>query len=448
MNRFSLLLALSALACKGDKDDSGDPSDLPEIGTVEASLSETIPTVITVSWDSDSSVTGRIEFGADGALDHSTPLSESGTSHEALLLGMTADTEVSYRVVLESDAGTVEGDTQTITTGPFPLGLPDTSTTGDNAGQYMIVPWLGVSTGIMVLDPEGQIVWWWTDESDLQVYRARLSLDGESILYNAGSISGDPSEESQLVRVALDGSEVSAIDIPLLAHDFVELEDGTIGAMVIEIQEGEDGEEVRGDTIVEIAPDGTQTTIWSSFETWDYNEVNSGDEGDVGWTFANALDYDAQDDTWMLSIRNFSSIVKIDRATGELLWGFGGVVNDFDITGTPFLHEHQFDLDGDSMLVFDNDGLSGNQSRVVEYSFDEEARTAEETWSYVPDPSVYCFVLGDVERIENDDRLVTWSAAGAIERVTADGEMTWQLTTPLGYVLGFNSLESSLYRGL
>ena len=110
---------------------------------------------------------------------HSTPLSESGTSHEALLLGMTADTEVSYRVVLESDAGTVEGDTQTITTGPFPLGLPDTSTTGDSAGQYMIVPWLGVSTGIMVLDPDGQIVWWWTDESDLQVYRARLSLDGE-----------------------------------------------------------------------------------------------------------------------------------------------------------------------------------------------------------------------------------------------------------------------------
>jgi hypothetical protein len=447
MMRSSLLLALITLSCKGDKDDSG-AGELPGIGALEAQLSEAIPTVISVSWESDEPATGRVEFGTDGALDHSTPLSELAASNQALLLGMTADTEVSYRVVLEADGGTVEGDIQTITTGSYPLGLPETTTTGEGAGSYMLVPWLGVSTGVMILDEQGEIVWWWTDERDLQVYRARLSLDGESVIYNAGSISGDPSEDSQLVRVTLDGSEETTIDIPLLAHDFVELEDGTIGAMVIEIQEGEDGEEIRGDTIVEISPDGTQTTIWSSFDAWDPDETNSGDEGDVGWTFANALDYDAEDDAWLLSVRNFSSIVKIDRATGEVLWGFGGVVNDFDITGTPFLHEHQFDLDGDSMLVFDNDGLSGNQSRVVEYLFDEEARTAEEIWSYVPDPSVYCFVLGDVQRIEGDDRLITWSAAGAIERVTLAGESTWQLTTPLGYVLGFNTLESSLYRGL
>ncbi len=152
------------------------------------------------------------------------------------------------------------------------------------------------------------------------------------------------------------------------------------------------------------------------------------------------------DDSWLLSLRNFSSIVKIDRSSGEVVWGLGGVVNDFDITGTPFLHEHQFDLEGDSLLVFDNDGLAGNQSRVVEYDFDEEGRTAEEIWSYVPDPSIYCFVLGDVERMDGDDRLITWSAAGSIERVTQAGEQVWQLTTPLGYVIGFNSLESSLYR--
>ncbi len=448
MNKYSALLVLASLACKGDKsEDTGETqADLPVLSGVETNLSEWIPTVITVTWESDIPSTGRVEFGANGSLDHATPLSSEGTSHEALLLGMTADTEVSYRVVLESDAGEVAGEIQTTTTGPMPLGPPEPSTTGSSAGNYMIIPWLGVSNGIMILDPEGQLVWWWTDERDLQIYRARLSLDGQSILYNAGSISGDPAENSQLVRVSLDGSEETTTDIPLLAHDFVELEDGTIGAIVIEIREDADGEEIRGDSIVEISPDGTQTTIWSAWDSWDPEETSSGDPGDVGWTFANALDYDESDDSWLLSLRNFSSIVKIDRSSGEVVWGLGGVVNDFDITGTPFLHEHQFDLEGDSLLVFDNDGLAGNQSRVVEYDFDEEGRTAEEIWSYVPDPSIYCFVLGDVERMDGDDRLITWSAAGSIERVTQAGEQVWQLTTPLGYVIGFNSLESSLYR--
>jgi hypothetical protein len=445
-HRVSLLLAMS-LACAGDKDgETGTPlGELARIDGVTSEIAAAIPTVVTVEWETDLTTTGWVEFGVDGALDHQTSITDSGLQHEALLLGMPADSEVSYRVMAETDDGVTEGDIQTVTTGTMPLGLPETTTTGDSAGSYMILPWLGVSSGIMILDPQGQLVWWYPDQSGLQIYRARLSLDGESIIFNRGSISGDPSEDSQLVRVALDGSEEVTVDIPLLAHDFVELEDGTIGAMVIEIREDAEGEEIRGDAIVEIAPDGTQTTLWSAWDSWD-PEMSSGDPGDVGWTFANALDYDPDDNAWLLSVRNFSSIVQISRETGTVDWGLGGVVNDFDVEGTPFLHQHQFDASEDRILVFDNDGLAGNQSRVVEYSFDEDARTASEIWSYVPNPSVYCFVLGDVERIEGDDRLITWSAVGTIDRVSAAGDLLFQLTTPLGYALGFNSLEPSLYR--
>lgn len=448
MRSLALLLPITLMACTSDTGkDSGERLDLPTMSDVDASLSEAIPTVITVTWNTDSEVSGWIEYGANGALDHSTSLTDANTAHEMWLLGMTADTEVSYRVMLESDGGTVEGEVQTITTGSMPLGLPDISTSGDTTpGSYMILPWLGVSSGILILSPEGAPVWWYPDESGLQIYRARLSNDGQSIMFNRGSISGDPSADSQLVQVSLDGTEETAIDIPLLAHDFVELDDGTIGAMVIEFREDEDGEEIRGDSLIEIAPDGTQSTIWSAWDSWDPETENSGDAGDEGWTFANALNYNAADDAWQLSVRNFSSIVQIGRSSGEVEWGFGGVVNDFDITGTPFLHQHQFDIANGTILVFDNDGISGNQSRVVEYSFDVENRTAEEIWSYMPTPSVYCFVLGDVQRLANDDRLITWSAVGTIEQVNTAGESLFQLTTSLGYAFGFNTLEDSLYR--
>ena len=47
------------------------------------------------------------------------------------------------------------------------------------------------------------------------------------MIYNAASVSGDPADDSVLVKVALDGSSEEEIVVPLLAHDFVEHPDGT-----------------------------------------------------------------------------------------------------------------------------------------------------------------------------------------------------------------------------
>jgi len=65
---------------------------------------------------------------------------------------------------------------------------------------------LGNTTAVTIIDPAGEVVWYHTEDRDLDFYRARLSLDGTSVLYNAASVSGDPAEDSELVRVALDGS--------------------------------------------------------------------------------------------------------------------------------------------------------------------------------------------------------------------------------------------------
>src|SRR5690606_10508309 len=139
---------------------------------------------------------------------------------------------------------------------------------GEGHDQYTLVPVLGNTTAITIISPEGEIVWYHRDERDLEFFRARLSLDGKSVIYNAASVSGDPSDESELVRVALDGSETSSIPVPLLAHDFVEHEDGTIGAIVVEYRDFE-GTEIRGDSIVEIDEDGELETVWSAWDCFD-----------------------------------------------------------------------------------------------------------------------------------------------------------------------------------
>jgi hypothetical protein len=109
---------------------------------------------------------------------------------------------------------------------------------------------------VPIIDSEGRIVWYFRDERELDIFRARLSRDKQSILYNAASVSGTPADNAELMRVSLDGSEVTGIPVPLLAHDFVEFEDGSVGAIVTEYRTVND-EEIRGNQIVEVSADGT-----------------------------------------------------------------------------------------------------------------------------------------------------------------------------------------------
>jgi len=439
LRRCTWLLTL-ACACEADE----DPRAPRE---VNAEVSEHIATVVTVRWSSDEPTIGYVEYGPTEAMEHKTPLGKAESmEHEQLLLGLTADTLIHYRVVTWDGDDAAASDVRTIRTGDLPVGFPRLEVEGDGNDLFTIVPVLGSTTAVVILDPDGKIVWHHRDDRELDFYRARLSVDGKSLLYNAASVSGDPADNSELVRVALDGSESSSVEVPLLAHDFVEHPDGTLAAIVVEYRDV-DGTEVRGDKIVEIDPeDGTQTTVWTSWDCFDPEEW-PGDSPDHGWTFANALDYEPAEEAYYLGMRNFSSIAKIDRGSGACEWVLGLSAPTFEFAdgSARFLHQHQFHVRGDRIVVLDNEGSPGNESRVIEYQLDFETKTATEVWSYVSDPTVYTFVLGEPTRLDDGSTFVNWSSAGMLERVSEDGESLWKLSSPAGFAFGFHTLAPSLY---
>jgi hypothetical protein len=431
---------LALLTACGGSDDAGRPDD------VVAEVSENISTVVNVRWTTSEPSIGYVEYGPSEAMEFNTPLTaEKSEEHALSLLGLTSDTVYYYRVVTWDGGNGAVSDVKTIRTGDLPLGMPPLTLDGDAHDQLTLVPILGGTTAVTVINPEGKIVWYHTDDRDLDIYRVRLSADGKSLLYNAASVSGDPADNSELVRVALDGSEQSSIPVPLLAHDFVELPDGTLAAIVVEYRDFE-GTPLRGDTIVEVGLDGTLTTVWSAWDCFDPAEV-LGDDVEHGWTFANALDYDAGEDAYYLGMRNFSSITKINRSSGECEWVLGSSAStiEFAAGSARFLHQHQFDVRGDRILVFDNDGARGDESRVLEYALDLEQNTATEVWSYTADPSVSAFVLGEPTRLPDGGTFINWSAAGQLERLTADGTSSWKLNTGAGFIFGFHTLADSLY---
>jgi hypothetical protein len=433
---FSSVLALACSDSGGD-DPGGGGSDIE----VSAELSATISTVANVTWSTPDPDTGRVEYGTTTALGLSTPMKETSASeHSQLLLGLAPDTVYYYRVVT---AGGDASDVQSIRTGYAPVGVPQIEVAGDGHDQFVLTTFLA-SGAVIVLNPQGQIVWYLKDERNMQVVRARLSRDGTSILYNAARVSGEPSAESALVRVSLDGDETSSVVVPYLAHDFVELPDGTIAAIVVE-EEMVAGAEVKSNAIVEVTPSGTITEVWSALDCFD-PAVHVNDEPEQGWTLANALDYDEADNVYYFGSRGLSNISRIPRGTRDCEWVLGATGNtlEFASGSATFLHQHQFEVTGDRILVHDNDGMMG-ASRVLEYQLDLAAGTATEVWSFTSTPSVYTPVLGEPIRLDGGDTFIDWSYAGQLERVTPSGETTWKLNAKAGGALGYATLFESFY---
>jgi hypothetical protein len=458
---LALLLAAVAAGACGDSGGPARPS------AVSVKVSPHVATVLEVSWSTAGPTIGYVEYGPTSSLGSRTAIETAPVrEHKVLVLGLRGDTEYFYRVATWEDtmSGSAAGASPIakVRTGPLPTGVPNLTKTGSGHTGFIVTPLLGGTRAAVILDSDGEIVWYHCiaknaegqpdcaapevpGEERLEAYRARISRDGKSVLYNYAKISGEPSQSSALVRVSLDGAEVSSIAVPLLAHDFVEHADGTLATLTFEDRTFE-GMRFRGNQIVEIAPDGARRTAWTSWNCFD-PAVIKGDDLMLGWTFANALDLDLAGDAYYVSLRNFSSIAKIDRATGACQWvlGVGASTFTFAEGSARFLHQHQFHIRGNRILVMDNDGMGGQKSRLMEYELDFTAMQARQIWSYLPTPSVYAFVLGEPIRLADGGVFVNWSAAGQMEHLDKDGAQIWKLNSGVGTVFGFNTLAGDLY---
>lgn len=437
-----ILLALAA--CTGPRHDTAEQTG-PRILATTVTPSEAIATVATLTWSTDVPTRSRVRYGTTQRTFETPTPADARADHDALLLGLPASTDVTWEIVDEDDTVLESG---TWRTGALPTELPSLTVTGTGHDQFMFTPLIGATTAAVVLSPEGEIVWWHLDTSGLDVYRVRPSVDGSGIWYNAASVSGDPADDSHLVHVSWDGATVAEVPVPLLAHDFVENDEGTLTA--IQVRYGGpagpgDGDTLRGDALVNVRPEnGEIGEVWTSWDCFD-PAAEASDDPELGWTFANALD--ATPDGWILGLRNFSALTWIIASEATCDRVLGGAFSDYTFDGARFLHQHQFDVfPGDDgvphVLVFDNEGAGGTKSRVVEYALDDGV--ASVVWSYTPSPSIYSFVLGDVERLYDGDTFVAWSVAGQLDRVTPDGTPEWSVNTGVGYAFGFVTLAPEM----
>jgi hypothetical protein len=457
------LLAVALLGCPTDPpdptgdDDSGTPADdddddttAPPAGLeVEVEISAVIPTVATLRWNTDEPTTATLECMGNGAPSWTLQRDEASTDHEVVVRGLRANTSYECSVRAFSDGLPFADRMIAIVTGGPPPSVPDLDVELlDAAGApqgNLLTSMLAAPLTVVVIDTDGHYLWWYFDErSNTAIGRVMLAADGSGILYDAfptyGSQPDDPVQE--IVWVSWDGNATEAYEIPGAHHDFTQLPDGTL-ATLAEDRRDVEGTEIIGDKITERAPDGTLTDVWSTWDDipYDPDAVPPGPD----WTHCGALDYEPDEDAYYLSSHNLHTLWKVDRASGELVWSFGGAHSDFTLAGDgefPY-HLHQFDVLDAGVLVFDNNEPAALASRVVEYAFD--GFEATEVWQYAADPPLYNFAMGDVQRFDSGLTHVTWSVAGQVDVVDPDAALTWQLNTELGSGLSYGTWVDSLY---
>lgn len=448
-----LLFACTGIADKTTPSDTdsgaGGGSGLTPM-EVTAEVSTEVHTVVTVTWTTAEPTQGYVEFGNDAAYGLKTPLTESGTTHSVVLLGLHADTEANFRVITVSDTGEeTPTENYTILTGSLPPELPALTVTGEVKswnGKYQVLPIQGTGYVVAVIDDQGQYVWYDVLDSDRNVMRALIAADRMGMVYCLTTVGGEGGSVTPSVvrRVSWDGYSTEELVFENMDHDFTELPDGTYAA--ITLVHGESGEMALADSIVEMSHDGTTfTEIWNAWD--DAYLADWYNPSSMNWTHANGLDYDPVEDVYYISLKEIGTIVKVDRATGTPLWYLNGKANGFSFTeGSEMVQmQHQFELQDGGILIFDNGTGDRGYSRAVEFTLDEDKLEADQIWEYIRDPSVVVFAKGDVARFEDGTTQVVWSSAGEIQNVDADGTVHWQLNTELGYGITFVQIVDSLY---
>ncbi len=253
--------------------------------------------------------------------------------------------------------------------------------------------------------------------------------------------------------------EVTADDLGLenIHHDVTFTPKGTFIAIANETQEmsvdwvaGGRVAPIKGEMLIEVDQNGEEIWRWSAFDHLNVNRValeQTRNDGSLDWLHANGIQYFADDDSILMSLRSQSWIIKIDHKTGEVLWRLG-YDGDFELSNRNpgagvvwFSAQHAPELHSDgTILIYDN----GNErawtdrqfSRAVMYQLDENNMTARQIWQYETD--YYTDFVGDVDLLDNGNILVTAggqrnnSGPAQIVEVTQDtpAQEVWKMEIP------------------
>jgi hypothetical protein len=158
-----------------------------------------------------------------------------------------------------------------------------------------------------------------------------------------------------------------------------------------------------------------------------------GPEKPFDYFHINSIDVD-HDGNWIISARNTSTVYKIDRNSGEIIWRLGGKKSDFEMESDARptrQHDARRQPDG-TLTIFDNGARPWvhGQSRGIVLDLDEEKMSATLARVYTSPKKPHATSQGNMQVLPNDNVLIGWGSAASLSEFSSDGELLFNANLP------------------
>lgn len=236
-------------------------------------------------------------------------------------------------------------------------------------------------------------------------------------------------------------------------HDGIRLRNGNVllicltqlpRHLVSRVKGGRPGTEHNGemyaDYLVEMTTDGRVVWDWRTWEHLDpaTDCITAVQDQREAWTHANGLAEMANSDI-VVSFRNISTVIIIDRKTGKIIWKLGA---------PPLSGQHApMPLPNGNLLLFDNGPHRLDHTMTFSRIIEVDLSTKEIVWKYQEkrECEFYSPRISNARRLPNGNTLVCEGDFGRFFEVTTEGELVWEYVNPY-FGEGPSGLNNRVFR--
>jgi hypothetical protein len=327
----------------------------------------------------------------------------------------------------------VSGDLQTFRSRPDlqPVSV-SVSNHGDwRSGDIFLAPqWGPVQDGPMILDPNGNLVWFDhlrgnESAADFRVQRyngAPVLTWWEGTLDAGVGIGGDVIFNSAYQQI---GQVLAGNGLHADLHEF-EITPWNTALIVAEYPIWWNATSVHGpaqqDTLDSVVqeidiPTGLVLFQWSSVDhvplNYTYQALPHSSHGPFDPYHVNSIDVD-RDGNLVVSMRNTWAAYKVNHTTGQIMWELGGRHSSFHLTpGTYWAFQHDVRMRGNDSFItlFDDDAGPPKihpASRAIKLAIDLRHMVARSVVAHHFSPDISSNFEGNYQQLPNGDDFVGW----------------------------------------
>jgi hypothetical protein len=333
--------------------------------------------------------------------------------------------------------------------GLHPPAVTVTRNPDGGSGDIFLTPAHSYQSGLMILDPSGQLVWFrptdgWVANLEVQRYRGRPVLtwwQGQTPASVAEDVIADTSYRTVAV---IQGGHGYVPDL----HEFQITPQGTalidVIATVKNYPLSSAGGPPRGSVANDIIQEvdiATGQVIWQWGAlghvpvTDSYSRVPA--SGPYDYFHLNSIQQ-LPDGNLLVSARDTSSVYLIDKQSGQILWTLGGKRSSFKLgSGASFHWQHDAHLANRTLTLFNDNWGGPNTTRsgassAITLRLNLATMTATLVHRYAHSPAVTTGSEGSMETLPNGNVFVGWGGDPDFSEYTPGGSQIFNGNFALG----------------